>query len=600
MEFPTICLAELAERYAGDPGAPEAVVREAHRRAAGSPAAIWIHRVSLEKMLAELGAAQARLSQGEKLPLFGVPYAVKDSIDIVGIPTTVACPEFAYTPEESSPVVERLRQAGAILVGKTNLDQFATGLVGVRSPYGICENPFDARFVSGGSSSGSALAVATGIVPFSVGTDTAGSGRVPAAFCNIVGLKPTRGLLSTRGLVPACRTIDCLSLFATTCEDACAVLDVCAAFDPRDPYSRDPSRAVSPRFARPIRVGVPRDDQLEFFGDTEAARLYTESVDRFAALGAVKVEIDLSPFRAAAELLYTGPWVVERLHAAGALLSRHPEAIHPTVRGILEGARRHTALDAFEGQYRLADARRASEAEWDKMDVLLLPTTPTIFTIEEVLRDPIGRNSQLGYYTQFANLLDLAAVAVPAGFRADGLPLGVSLIAPAFSDRELLAVAARYCAAGHEAAGASRASLTGVDVPRAGDLLMAVAGAHLSGQPLNHQLTSRHARFVRTVRSAPQYRLYALAGTVPPKPGLVYDAAFQGEGIELEVWSLHEAAFGSFVNEVPPPLAIGTVKLEDGTSVSGFVCEPHALVGATEITSYGGWRRYREAVAQRQ
>ena len=594
VNFARLDLSSLAERYGEDPAAPEAVVRDAHRRAADGPTAIWIHRVPLEAMLGELASATERRARGESLPLFGVPYAVKDSIDIAGLPTTVACPAFAYVAKESSPVVERLRQAGAILVGKTNLDQFATGLVGVRSPYGICENPFDARFISGGSSSGSAVAVATGIVCFALGTDTAGSGRVPAAFCDIVGLKPTRGLLSTRGLVPACRTIDCMSIFATTCEDARTVLDVCAAFDPKDPYSREPSRVLMRRFSRPIRIGVPHRSQLEFFGDLEAARLYAEALDRLDHLGAKRVEIDLSPFRAAADLLYSGPWVAERLHAAGPLLDRDPESIHPTVRVILEGAKRHTALAAFEGQYLLADARRASEAEWEKMDVLVLPTTPTIYSIDEVTREPIGKNSQLGYYTQFGNLLDLTAIAVPAGFRNDGLPLGVSFIAPAFSDRELIAVASRFCALAKAHAGGSAVNLVGVDVPRQGDLLLVVAGAHLSGQPLNHQLTARRARLARTCRTSPHYRMYALSGTVPAKPGLVYDASFEGAGIEVEVWSLDEAAFGSFVNEIPSPLAIGKVLLEDGSSVSGFVCEPHALGQATEITSYGGWRRYRE------
>jgi allophanate hydrolase len=594
--FTKLALPALARSFAEDPSAPEAVVRDAHRRAMESPSAVWIHRVPLEAMLAELKDAADRRARGETLPLFGVPYAVKDNIDVAGVPTTAGCPAFAYTPVETSPVVERLRQAGAILVGKTNLDQFATGLVGVRSPYGAVSNPFDPRFISGGSSSGSAVAVAMGLVSFALGTDTAGSGRVPAALSDIVGLKPTRGLLSTRGVVPACRTLDCVSVFAATADDARTVLDVCAAFDPQEPYSRDPLRARAPRFSRPLRIGAPPPAQLEFFGDAEAARLYEEAMTRLTDQGAIRVEVDLSPFRAAAELLYSGPWVAERLHATGSLLGRDPEAIHPTVRSILEGARRHTALAAYEGEYRLAEARRASELEWEKMDVLVLPTTPTTFTIEQVLQDPVLLNTRLGYYTQFANLLDLAAVAVPAGFRADGLPLGVSLIGPAFSDRELLAVASRFCA-GAPPRGV-RVDLSGIDVPRTGDVLLAVAGAHLSGQPLNHQLTSRRGRLARTCRSAPQYRLYALSGTVPPKPGLVYDAAFHGEGIELEVWSLDEAAFGSFVNEVPAPLAIGTVLLEDGASVNGFVCEPHALGQATEITSYGGWRRYRESVAR--
>lgn len=586
--FQRLELSLLAEHYLNDSSLPEVVVRDAHRRAAESPTSIWIHRVPLEAMLAELVHAQERRVRGETLPLFGIPYAVKDNIDVAGLPTTVACPAFAYTPVESSPVVERLRQAGAILVGKTNLDQFATGLVGVRSPYGICENPFDSRFIAGGSSSGSAVAVATGIVSFSLGTDTAGSGRVPAALCGVVGLKPTRGLLSMRGVVPACRTIDCMSVFATTSDDARSVLDVCAGFDLKDPYSRDASAVRPPRFARPLRIGVPAKNQLEFFGDSEAARLYAEALGRFERLGATRVEIDLSPFRAAADLLYGGPWVAERLHAAGALLDLDPEAIHPTVRAILERAKGQTALACFEGQYRLVEVRRASELEWEKMDVLVLPTTPTTYTIDEVIREPVMNNSRLGYYTQFTNLLDLAAIAVPAGKRLDGVPLGVSLIGPAFSDRELIAVAERFCSPATD--------LLGVDVPREGDLLLAVAGAHLTNQPLNHQLTGRRARLLRTCRTSPQYRLFALSGTVPPKPGLVYDASFEGSGIEIEVWSLDGAAFGSFVNEVPPPLAIGTILLEDGTSVNGFVCEAHALSEATEITNYGGWRRYREAL----
>ncbi len=587
-------LAALSALYASDTAAPERVVRDVYRRVLESPSAIWIHRAPLERLLSDLYAAEARKARGERLPLFGVPFAVKDNIDVAGMPTTAACPALEYLPESSAFVVERLVAAGAIVLGKTNLDQLATGLVGVRSPYGICENPFDERYISGGSSSGSAVAVALGLVTFALGTDTAGSGRVPAALCNIVGFKPTRGLLSTRGVMPACRTLDCVSVFAGSCTEGAAVLDVCAGFDADDPYSRrapDPPLVVGTSF----RFGVPRAGQLEFFGDTEAHRIYEDAVARLASLGGERVEIDFEPFARTAALLYSGPWVAERLVAGGKLLAEQPEALLPVLRGILTGAVGVTALQAFEGQYRLQELRRASEREWRKMDVMLLPTTPTTYTIKEIEADPVALNSRLGIYTNFTNLLDLAAVAVPAGFRGDGLPLGVTLFGPAHSDAALARLAARFRRAGPATVGKTGEVVDeSLDDTSRGavELYVAVAGAHLSGQPLNHQLTSRGGRLMRTCKTSQHYKLYALQGTVPPKPGLVRDPRFVGGGIEIEVWALDEAAFGSFVDEVPAPLAIGTVVLEDGTTVNGFVCEPHALDGAVDITACGGWRAY--------
>ncbi len=570
-------LGPLTELYAADESAPERVLREVHRRVADSPSAVWIHRVSLDAMLSELRLAEARRARGERLPLLGVPFAVKDNIDVAGLPTTAACPSLEYLPSRSAHGVELLQRAGAVVVGKTNLDQLATGLVGVRSPYG-------------------AVAVALGLVSFSLGTDTAGSGRVPAALCNVVGLKPTRGLISTRGVVAACRTLDCVSIFASSCTDAVTVLDVCAAFDPEDPFSRPASSEAVARRTGPLRIGTPKAAQLEFFGDADARRLYEEALARFDQLGATRVEVDFEPFLAAASLLYSGPWVAERLHAAGKLLEARPEALLPVIRTILQGARGLSALDAFEGQYRLSEHRRQTERAWEEMDVLVLPTTPTTYTIAEIDEEPILRNSHLGYYTNFTNLLDLAAIAVPAGFRADGQPLGITLLGPAHADRDLARLAARVLPLGGATVGCTGESIIeasdGQPMPSS-DIQLAVAGAHLSGEPLNHQLTSRGGRLVRACRTARSYRFYALSGTVPPKPGLVHDPAFVGDGIEVEVWALDEAAFGSFVDEVPPPLAIGTVVLDDGTMVNGFVCEPHALDGAAEITTYGGWRRYR-------
>jgi allophanate hydrolase len=457
-------------------------------------APVWISLVRRDVALKRAAGLEAG---SRDLPLYGVPFAVKDNIDVAGLPTTAGCPAFSFSPQASAPVVAKLEEAGAILIGKTNMDQFATGLVGTRSPHGACSSVFDPRYISGGSSSGSAVAVAKGLVGFSLGTDTAGSGRVPAAFNGLIGLKPTRGLLSTRGVVPACRTLDCVSIFTHSSVDASKVLSATRGFDPGDPYSREPKPGdgASPWLGGPFRFGIPSASQLEFFGDHEAAALYAGAVERLQSLGAEKVEIDFSIFRAAADLLYSGPWVAERAAALGEFLNIHGSDMDPTVYKIISGATRYSAIDGFLAQYRLEELRRAAESEWRKMDVLFLPTTGTIFTHEAVKGEPIQRNTDLGFYTNFVNLLDLAAVALPAGMRPNGLPFGVSLIGPAFSDEALLKLAAQF---GGEASG------TGVP---SGCVEVAVVGAHLSGQPLNRQLTDRGARLQLTTKTGEQYRL---------------------------------------------------------------------------------------------
>ncbi len=511
-------------------------------------------------------------------------FAVKDNIDVAGIATTAACPAFAYTPARSAPVVEALEAAGAILIGKTNMDQFATGLVGTRSPYGACSSVFDANYISGGSSSGSAVAVALGQVDFSLGTDTAGSGRVPAAFNELVGLKPTRGLISATGVVPACRTLDCVSIFARDVKLAGQALAAAAQPDAADFLSRPAWGGKGTGWsAAAFRLGVPAASQLEFFGDTAAAELFAASVARFKALGATIVEIDLAPFRAAADLLYSGPWVAERLAAIEAFAQAHESEMNPVVAKIILGARKYSAVDTFRAQYKLAELRRTTEGQWARMDCLLLPTTPTIFTHAQIAEDPIGRNTQLGYYTNFVNLLDLSALAVPAGRRANGLPFGVTLVAPAMAEPALLATASRFSD-----------TVPPLSLPP-GFVEVAVVGAHLSGMPLNGQLVSRGAYLLRTTRTAPDYRLHALANTTPPKPGLEHQPGFAGPGIEVEVWAMPLEQFGSFVAEIPPPLGIGNAKLADGAMVKCFIAEPYALRDAQDITSFGGWRAYMQS-----
>ncbi len=592
-------LTALRRAYVAGTVTPEQVAREALRRADDSRHPhVWIEKVSETKLSELARALPAR--PVDALPLYGVPFAIKDNIDLAGIKTTAACPDFAFAPADSAAVVQRLIAAGALPVGKTNLDQFATGLVGTRSPYGICQSVFDAQYISGGSSSGSAVAVAAGMVTFALGTDTAGSGRVPAAFNNIVGHKPTRGLLSNRGVFPACRSLDCVSIFAGSCHDAQAVLDAAAGFDPGDPYSRSHT-GVRAAFPERFRFGVLSEAQREFFGDTEAASLYDQSIARIRECGGEAVEFDFAPFAQAAALLYAGPWVAERRWALGEFFTRKGESLHPVVREIIGGASKYDAVAVFDAQYRLQSLAQAVREVWQKLEVLLLPTTGTTYRITDVLADPIRLNSNLGRYTNFVNLLDLAALALPAGFRpSNGLPFGVTLVAPAFSDDHLLGLGARYHRRLGGKIGATPVEITGQPLlpEKETGIQVAVVGAHLRGQPLNHQLTSRRARFIKKTRTAPYYRLYALANTQPPKPGLRRVAEKLPKGIEIEIWALDHAAFGSFVAEIPPPLGIGTLELEEGGQVKGFLCEPMALEGARDITEFGGWLAFRQSLGQ--
>ncbi len=550
----------------------------------------WLHVVPREVSLAR---AKALKDAPRDLPLYGLPFAIKDNIDLAGAPTTAACPAFAHTPEKSAFVVDRLIAAGAIPIGKTNLDQFATGLVGVRSPYGVPANAFDARYVPGGSSSGSAVAVAAGLVSFSLGTDTAGSGRVPAGFNNIVGLKPTKGLLSTTGLVPACRSLDVISVFALTVPDALDATRVAAGFDPADAYSRrcagDLDRRAAPGS---FRFGVPKSPLLEFFGDGEAARIYADALKRLEKLGGIRVEFDYAPFKATADLLYDGPWVAERYAAIENLMRDDPDALFPTTRAVIANAAKYDAVATFKALYRLEALRREAAAVWNDIDVMALPTSGTIFTLEQLKAEPVLNNTRLGYYTNFVNLLDLSGLAVPAGMRNDGLPSGITFIGPAWADAALAALGEAFHRDTGLPLGATQASQPAYAPapPKSDRIEIAVVGAHLSGMPLNGQLTERGGKLVRAGKTSKRYRLFALAGQTPPKPGL--KRVETGEAIDIEVWSLPVGAFGSFVALVPPPLAIGTVELDDGSWTKGFVCEPAGLDGAVEITHLGGWRAY--------
>jgi allophanate hydrolase len=576
-------ITELLAAYRAGTLDPRNVVEELiARKHEADPFNVWICRAD-DAALRRRADELAQLPP-DSLPLYGIPFAIKDNIDYAPLPTTAGCAAFSYRPNVSAHVVQRLVDAGAIVVGKTNLDQFATGLVGTRSPYGVCHNRFDPTYISGGSSSGSALAVALGQASFALGTDTAGSGRVPAAFNNLVGYKPTLGSLSTRGMVPACLSLDAMSIFASTAGDAALVAGIAADQDLLDPWSRAPALAAGRGWSQraQFRFAVPQVAQREFLGNAEYARLFELEISHLAKLGGEPVIVDITPLLECAKLLYQGPWVAERYLAALPLIESNPAALLPVTREIIAGGAKPSARDAFRAQYRLQELRRVVETIWALADVLLLPTAPTHFTIDEVAAEPIARNTDLGYYTNFVNLMDLAAVAVPSGFTARGLPFGVSLIAPAWTDEDLLRLASRMQQG--VAPEVSPAATEGfVDV--------AVCGAHMSGLPLNTQLTSRGAWLVSATRTTAEYRLYALPGGPPFRPGLVR-VGNQGAAIEMEIWRMPIENFGSFVAGIPSPLGIGRLRVANGTEVAGFVCESHALAQAADITRFGGWRRY--------
>ena len=608
----------LSRRYHAGADHPRVLLDELVARIqAGGADGIWIAVASRDALSAALEHLEARRAAGAPLPLYGIPFGVKDNIDVAGFPTTAACPAFTYAPERSATAVTRLVDAGAIVLGKTNMDQFATGLVGVRSPFGAPRNPFAPDHVSGGSSSGSAVAVALGQVSFTLGTDTAGSGRVPAAFNNIVGLKPSKGLISTTGLVPACRALDCVSVFAGTCEDAARVAELMRGFDPADPYSRPEASAVAfSGRARPaaFRFGVLAASAREFLGDTEAARAYQATLEQVMALGGKPMEIDFEPFRQVGAMLYDGPFVAERLEAAGDLLARQPEALLPVLRTILEGAARHSARAAYAAEASLRLARRRIGELWSRVDCLVLPTAPTLPSIAEVEREPLRVNAALGLYATFVNLLDLSALAIPGGFRGDGLPAGVTLMGPWGADAALGAIGSALHRATSSRIGATewpippaRAPIVSSAVnpvsspvePGTARLPIAVVGAHLTGEPLNHELTRAGGVLQSATRTAARYRLFTLPGTIPPKPGLVRTPSGGPEGaaIEVEVWTLPAAAFAELVAGIPAPLGVGKVELEDGTRVTGFLAEGHAVAaeGARDISAFGGWRAFRKS-----
>ena len=570
----------------------KATIEETYDRIAahGDPALFIAVRPKAEALAI---AARLEASGSAGKPLFGVPFVVKDNIDVAGLPTTAACPAFAYRPESSAFVVERLERAGAIVIGKTNLDQFATGLVGVRSPYGVPRNALRSDLIPGGSSSGSATAVGAGLVPFSLGTDTAGSGRVPAALNGIVGLKPSLGALSTSGVVPACRTLDTVSIFARDVADAFRVFELAIAFDEGDAYSRSFREPALSTFPSGIRLGVPRPDQLQFFDDNDAAAAFSQDVRLAQSLGARIVEFDFAPFAEVARMLYDGPWVAERYAATRPLIESNPQALHPVTRAIIEGARRFDAVAAFEAFYRLADQKRRTSRARSEFDAMLLPTMPRFYTIAEVEADPIRVNSRLGTYTNFVNLLDLCAIAVPGGGRGDGLPSNVTLIAPSGADGLLAGIASAIAARSGAPAKAALPTAPRATTNASGERVeIAVVGAHLSGLPLNRELIELGASFSREVETSPDYCLFALPGSAPAKPGLLRVADGAGSAIAAEIWTLDRAGFGDFVARIPAPLGIGTIRLNDGGSVKGFLVEAEAVKAAEDVSRFGGWRAY--------
>ncbi|WP_269914674.1 allophanate hydrolase [Acinetobacter sp. HY1485] len=549
----------------------------------------WISVVDSATLSQQLDALQGQ----EYLPLYGIPFAVKDNIDVAGFATTAACKALQQIKQNDAYVVGLLKQAGAVVVGKTNLDQFATGLVGTRSPFGAVPNSFDAHYVSGGSSSGSASVVARGLVPFALGTDTAGSGRVPAGFNNIVGLKPSKGRFSNTGLVPACKTLDCISIFALTASDAGFVAHIMERYDPTDSYSQQNPHTSPAQFASSPQFAVPKT--LEFFGDTQSEQAFKQSLKQLKDFGATLIEIDFSAFEQLALQLYQGSWVAERTAVLQEFLTHHLDDFDPTVLKIVQQGEKFSAIDAYQAEYLRASLTRVIQNQLAQFDALIVPTSPTIHTLEEMQQEPIAYNSQFGTYTNFTNLADLSALALPATFRADGLPFGITLIAPKWHDQALVNFGEKWQKFINISLGALHKNLptTIVSVPVKGFVDVAVVGAHLTQMPLNHQLTQRNAVLISTATTSDHYALYDLNLGHPPKPGLVRQT--QGTSILLEIWRMPIARFGEFVTEIPSPLGIGMIELQSGEWVKGFICEPYAIQKATDISEFGGWKAYLSA-----
>ena len=556
---------------------------------------LFIHLLSLDELEPYLAALEGKSSAD--LPLYGIPFAIKDNIDLAGIPTTAACPAFAYMPDTHATIVEQLIALGAIPLGKTNLDQFATGLNGTRSPYGECRNSVNPDYPSGGSSAGSSLAVALGVASFALGTDTAGSGRVPAALNNLVGLKASKGLISTAGVVPACRTLDCVTFFTATAAEASQLLALTARLDPRDEYSRaNPSWNDGSAFGKVsgFRFGVPT--KLEFLGCSESPALFAATVEYLKAIGGEPVAIDFAPFLEAARLLYEGPWVAERYSVAGELIEQQPDAVLPVIKAVLEKAPGTTAVQLFQAQYRLQQLKAICDRIMAEVDCVLTPAYPRPVTLDELHAEPVKRNSDLGYYTNFMNMLDYAAVAVPAGTMQNGLPWGVTLFGRVFTDQYLLSLADALQRRTGTAliGGQSITSPAPQNAARNDRARLVVCGAHLDGLPLNWQLKQRGGRLLETTRSAVAYKLYALAGGPPFRPGMVR-VAEGGAPIEVEVWEIPSSELGSFLTGIPAPLGLGKVQLADGRWETGFICEAYGLENAVDITEFGGWRAYMKS-----
>jgi allophanate hydrolase len=562
------------------------------RIAAVNDPGIFIHLPAREALLA---ATKALGPFDATKPLWGIPFGVKDNIDVAGMPSTAACPDYAYRPAQDASVVALLRAAGALPIGKTNLDQFATGLVGVRSPYPIPKNAIDPKLVPGGSSSGSAVSTAQGIVSFALGTDTAGSGRIPAGLNNIVGLKPTVGALSTTGVIPACRTLDCVSIFALTVDDAYRVFSVAARPDPTDAYSRDmPATGFGVR-APVLRVGIPAKADRQFFGDSVMEAAYDDALTTLEALGCRLVEVPFADFYNVANLLYEGAWVAERYAAVEEFFDTHEASFHPVTRKIYGGAKSLSAADAFKGFYALQGFKRKLAPVIASVDLFCVPTAPTHYTVDDLAKEPIRENSRLGTYTNFVNLLDMCGIAVPSGTRSDGLPASVTLLAPAGRDGLAATLARQLHAKTGLTLGATgwlQPALPPIVATPSGGIPLVVVGAHISGMPLNPQLIAAGAKFERAIATTPDYRLYALPDQSPPKPGLIRTLDGNGVSIEAEVWRFPLEAFASFVAAIPAPLGIGTVTLADGTSAKGFLAEAAGLAGATDISHFGGWRAF--------